>query len=176
MGKQKPDRRRKRLQVYGLLPKNFPRTVAWKIDQDYTEYLTEEEARWLARFNDSHYGAAFGHDRSGTWSPALRRVVYVEKNAANRDLYEITKVSGLLGYQGDSSGESPADANTKAYVDLEQVDISPTPAYLNSPEYKQVLAEVRATAPRKLKDKPTQAHIEARKKLERIVHGYPEEQ
>ena len=77
---------RKRGGSTGLAAATFPRSVAWRVDQDYAERLSTDERQWLAEFNDSYYGADFRGVAEGRWSTDERREVYRAKNAANRDL------------------------------------------------------------------------------------------
>lgn len=73
----------------GLAAATFPRSVAWRVDQDYTDRLSPDERRWLAEFNDAFYGADFRGVTEERWSTDERRVVYRAKNAANRDLMTV---------------------------------------------------------------------------------------
>lgn len=77
---------RKRGGSAGLAAATFPRSVAWRVDQDYTDRLTPDERGWLAEFNDAFYGADFRGVAEERWSTNERREVYRAKNAANRDL------------------------------------------------------------------------------------------
>ena len=77
---------RKRGGSTGLAAATFPRSVAWRVDQDYAERLSTDERQWLAEFNDSYYGADFRGVVESRWSTDERREVYRAKNAANRDL------------------------------------------------------------------------------------------
>jgi len=77
---------RKRGGSTGLAAATFPRSVAWRVDQDYTDRLGQDERRWLAEFNDAFYGADFRGVAEERWSTSERREVYRAKNAANRDL------------------------------------------------------------------------------------------
>lgn len=77
---------RKRGGSTGLAAATFPRSVAWRVDQDYAERLSADERRWLAEFNDAFYGADFRGVTDERWSTEARREVYRAKNAANRDL------------------------------------------------------------------------------------------
>lgn len=77
---------RKRGGSTGLAAATFPRSVAWRVDQDYADQLGQDERRWLAEFNDAFYGADFRGVAEERWSTSERREVYRAKNAANRDL------------------------------------------------------------------------------------------
>ena len=80
---------RKRGGSTGLAAATFPRSVAWRVDQDYAERLSVDERRWLAEFNDAYYGADFRGVAEEPWTTEARRVVYRAKNAANRDLMTV---------------------------------------------------------------------------------------
>lgn len=73
----------------GLASATFPRSVAWRVDQDYAERLSPDERQWLAEFNDAYYGADFRGVAEEPWTTEARRVVYRAKNAANRDLMTV---------------------------------------------------------------------------------------
>ena len=73
----------------GLAASTFPRSVAWRVDQDYADRLGPEDRQWLAAFNDNFYGADFRDTSLETWSTDARREVYRAKNAANRDLMTV---------------------------------------------------------------------------------------
>lgn len=77
---------RKRGGSTGLAAATFPRSVSWRVDQDYADRLSSDERRWLAEFNDAYYGADFRNVAEEPWTTEARRVVYRAKNAANRDL------------------------------------------------------------------------------------------
>jgi hypothetical protein len=64
----------------------FPRSVAWRVDQDYLGQLSSSDKAWLAGFNDRYYGADFRGPSDSEWSTDERREVYRNKNRANRDL------------------------------------------------------------------------------------------
>lgn len=80
---------RKRGGSTGLAAATFPRSVAWRVDQDYAERLSNDARLWLAEFNDAYYGADFRGVAEEPWTTEARRVVYRAKNAANRDLMTV---------------------------------------------------------------------------------------
>ena len=80
---------RKRGGSAALAPATFPRSVAWRVDQDYVATLAPEHKEWLAQFNDRFYGADFRGETSVAWSTDERREVYRAKNAANRDVMTV---------------------------------------------------------------------------------------
>jgi hypothetical protein len=154
--------KRPRRPVHGLYPKNFPRSVKWKVDQDYLDRLTDEEREWLSQFNDHYYGAKFPKDRSlTTWDADERRQAYRDKNVANADYYAkcppelvipwnpgafatTRGQSGDLDNADDSYVRSLADESL--WVDPcvhPQPDYSPAPAYLEREEYKTARTEFR---------------------------------
>ena len=77
---------RKRGGSAALAPSTFPRSVAWRVDQDYVSTRAPEHKEWLAQFNDRFYGADFRGPAVHEWSTDERREVYRDKNRANRDL------------------------------------------------------------------------------------------
>lgn len=77
---------RKRGGLTALAAHTFPRSVAWRVDQDYAEGLSPDERRWLAEFNDRYYGADFRGASQVDWTDEERKRAYRDKNAANRDL------------------------------------------------------------------------------------------
>ena len=77
---------RKRGGTTALTAGSFARSVAWRVDQDYTQALGPSEREWLAAFNDRYYGADFRGESEVAWSTNDRRAVYRDKNRANRDL------------------------------------------------------------------------------------------
>ena len=77
---------RKRGGVAALAAASFPRSIAWRVDQDYTRELPKEAREWLAAFNDRYYGADFRGESKVEWTVAERREIYRDKNRANRDL------------------------------------------------------------------------------------------
>jgi hypothetical protein len=87
----------------------------------------------LADFNDAHYGADFRGDDNGDWSKEERRKAYTAKRAARVDGYGLADVGGLLEPIPEHRVDTP-DPGT---------DQSPTPEYLNDPEYKRARDEYR---------------------------------
>lgn len=77
---------RKRGGLVALVAGTFPRSVAWRVDQDYVERLGPDERQWLAEFNDRFYGADFRGASSTDWTDDERKRAYRDKNCANRDL------------------------------------------------------------------------------------------
>ncbi len=77
---------RKRGGTSGLVAGTYPRSVAWRVDQDYASTLGPTEREWLAQFNDRYYGADFRGESEVAWSTNDRREVYRDKNRANRDM------------------------------------------------------------------------------------------
>ena len=136
----------------GLRAKNFPRSVSWRVDQDYLHKLTGKEKEFLADFNDRFYGADFRRDRD--WSVEERRERYRAKNAANRDVFTSGMVDGV-------------DSVAALDIQSESTDESFTPAYLDSEEYVGLLAAYRQA----IEDR--HGVIIAKKRLERFVkiHG-----
>lgn len=66
---------------------NFPKSVAWAVETDYSHKLSDGDKEWLATFNDCYHGADFRADKEAKWTKAEKRRAYGAKNAANRDVY-----------------------------------------------------------------------------------------
>jgi len=107
----------------GLAASTFPRSVAWRVDQDYADRLSLDERQWLADFNDRFYGADFRGETNVTWSTDERREVYRAKNAANRDL-----MTTDIPYHGWDMAEEET-------VELEEA-VALDDGPLDSPSYK----------------------------------------
>lgn len=90
---------KKKKNLHGLRPATFPRSVRWRVDQDYTDKLSPEDRQFLAEFNDAYYGADFRGTDPDDWGPEERRERYRAKNAANRDLYS----SGMVDFWPDGN-------------------------------------------------------------------------
>lgn len=107
----------------------FPRSVSWRVDQDYLGQLSQTEKAWLGQFNDAYYGADFrGIEQE--WSQDERREVYRDKNRANRDLMTCAVPS-------EEAVPPPSP------VELEDAVLDDD-AYLDDPEYKQAREAYRA--------------------------------
>ena len=128
----------RRKNLHGLNPYTFPRSVRWKVDQDYLNKLSPEEKEWLSRFNDNYIGADFRTDKENAWSPEERRVVYRAKNAAGRDVF----TSGLV------DAKTPPERKTEFEDSLDL-----PPEYLNSQDYKDALKDFREKIDTKPKGK-----------------------
>ena len=112
---------RKRGGSAALAPSTFPRSVAWRVDQDYVSTLAPEHKEWLAQFNDRFYGADFRGETSVAWSTDERRQVYRDKNRANRDL-----MTTDIPYHGWDLPEET--------IEFDEVPLDDGP--LDSPPYK----------------------------------------
>lgn len=110
----------------GLGVRSFARGVRWKVDQDYLDKLSPEEAQWLHKFNDLHYNGKYDHD----FPLEVIRAANREKDAARRDMYDPTLIGANEGPAGDMSDEGR--------------DLNPTPGYQSSAAYKALLARYRA--------------------------------
>jgi hypothetical protein len=120
---------RKRGGSAALAPSTFPRSVAWRVDQDYVATLGPSERAWLAQFNDRFYGADFRGESEATWSTDERREVYRDKNRANRDLMTCALPVDV---------EVPHEA-----VELEEAVVDDL-AHLDAAEYKTAREAYRA--------------------------------
>lgn len=129
-GKQPSKRRTKRGDA-GARSRNFSRFTAWKVDQDYLAKLTPKERRWLAHFNDCHYGGDF-RGAGAEWSVAQRRESWNGHWAERGDLQTHAGLQGALEQHEDGTEHG------------EPASLTPTPEYLNSPEYKAARDAFRA--------------------------------
>lgn len=127
----------KRLFIPGLHPKAFPVSVRGYLDADYIDKLSPEDQKWLAAFNEQHYGGSFSRDPFGV-SPEERRACYRRKNAANRDAYSYASAGGRLVAD---------DVSAYGANEHEHRDLQPTQSYLDKPEYKAALANYREQLP-----------------------------
>lgn len=59
------------------------------IDQDYHKKLSDEDAEWLANFNDNYYGGRFRTDESKNpiKDPEERRQIWKDARARRRDQF-----------------------------------------------------------------------------------------
>jgi len=121
----------KRGGLTALRPQNHPHSIAWRVDQDYVDRLAPDEAQWLADFIDRYYGADFRGPSASSWTDEEKRERYRAKNAANRDV--VTWSVTFSGQHGDFTLDGRVGDE----------DLSPTPAYQESPTYKKALATFR---------------------------------
>lgn len=166
MAKRKTSKRRNE---YGLHARTFPVSVRAYVDQDYLDKLSEEDKQWLSDFNDRFYGADF-RDNPEDWSVAERRTRYSAKNCANGDIFSAARHFGLV---------EDATEREDLREELGDKDLSSTPSYLNSPEYKaarDAFREQLTQGRRAVNPKPSAALNETRRTLEEITNGQAEEE
>jgi hypothetical protein len=147
--------KRKARSTYGLYARNYPKSVRDRLDIDYADKLTPELRVKLAGLLDQIHGADF-RAAGATQDRDFRRARYREKNAANKDIWGL----GLR-----DMGE-PVTAGT--LLDPGG-DHNPGPVYLESPQYKQALAEYREALDRKASERVKArllAKLEATKRSE----------
>jgi hypothetical protein len=152
--------RKKRTRTYskgqhpGLLRRNHPKSTAWAVDFDYIDRLSPADREWLGRFADAHYKA--DPRAMAGWDTEERRQAYRSKNSANRDLF-----ANWDALPGDGPGD----------VVYAGEDLSPTPEYLDSSEYKAAREAFRDELPgdARFKAKPTRALKRAQKQLKALV-------
>lgn len=142
--------------TYGLYARNHPKSVRDRLDIDYAHKLTQEEREWLAQALDETVSGDFSHARPFVRDAQMRREIYREKNAANRDIWGL----GLRDDGDRGVDEEPGQG---------MAAVEATPEYLNSEEYKRALAEYRAHLPsnERYKPKETPEMLLALQKLER---------
>lgn len=146
--KQKRKRRYDTRQTHGLFPKNYSKPVAWKVDYDYLDKLTQAEKEWLSDFSSAHYSGDFRSAHGSTWFPHEKREAYVQKNAANRDSYSIAEVSSRIAHIPDLERSAPSGRPREFDVLApHDTDEQHTPSYLNSETYRAALEEYRASIP-----------------------------
>lgn len=107
-------------------------SVRDKVDYDYLDKLTDEDREKLALMTDAVIGAEPKALAALNVPEARKREIYREKNAANRDLYANVKGRKRL-----------YSLSVETYDGVATGDESPTPAYLEAPEYKAALREYR---------------------------------
>ncbi len=139
--------------TYGLYPKNYPKPIRWKIDQEYASKLSTEDRAWLARFNDAYYGNNFRDATDAEWSTAQKREAYRQNHTARRDTYECAGVE----FTEDMIWEPQATVDT---------DWADTPTYLDKPEYQAALKAYRAAAEG---DRKAPEFYRAKRALEALV-------
>lgn len=119
-------------------PGKQPLSVSWRIDADYLDSLSEKDREWYEDFCHKYYGADFRDDKD--WTPEERREAFTDRNRANSDL--VTFPVEL------ESGAWVASTTLRATY-LERMaespdrDMSESPSYLESEEYKQARADFR---------------------------------
>lgn len=145
--------KRKRTNTYGLYPKNYPKPIQWKIDQDYASKLSFDEREYLAKFNDAYYGNNFRGTTEEAWSPEQKRAAYRQNHAARRDTYEIAGVE----HTEDIHWEPTAASDT---------DWSDTPSYLETPEYHAAIKAYRSAAEG---DRTSPEYFRAKRTLEALI-------
>jgi hypothetical protein len=140
---------------HGVNPKTFPLSVREYVECDYIRKLSPSEKEWLAKFNDRYHGAAYpptDHAKGcGCEDCVERRDSYNRKNAANNDVYAVSRVFGLASSEtviGDRVHDS-----TELVIADQDADQSTGPEYLRSEEYRAALADLRRLLPRNPRNK-----------------------
>lgn len=143
------DKRRNAL-PHGLNPKTFPVSVREFVEIDYIHKLGPEERAWLARFNDRYHGASYPKAEQAGETPAetdSRRAAYIRKNKANNDVYAVARAIGLaVSEVRPAFSYETSDLVDRLPTDVDQ-DWGEEPRYLESAEYREALARVRALLP-----------------------------
>lgn len=111
---------------------SFPRSVAWRIDQDYVRNLNPDERAWLAAFNDRFYGADFRGETEQAWTTEQRQERYRAKNAANRDTMTSTQSANV---------EPPEDI-----VEAEDALLTDDSQWTDSEDYRHARDAYRAVS------------------------------
>jgi hypothetical protein len=165
--------------IHSNFSRNHPRSKRWAVDYDYLKKLSPEEMEWLAAFNNRHYGANFSYqppEGFEEWTHEEKKAAYVNNNVSNADLY--TRIpEGHIAQLPASLPSASAYEMTLREEDenAENPYTDAPPVYLDSAEYKQARAELRAhlSPTRKLvaPDNTPELKI-AQENLERIVKSH----
>lgn len=98
------------------------------MDQDYVSQLNERDQLWLSKFNDEYYKNRFRRDDTDFHhSPELKREVYANSNARNRDVYarceaDFKLVSGSDNYEAGRMTWNYADDHSVNSVEDSLID------------------------------------------------------
>lgn len=140
---------------HGANPRTFPLSVREYVEIDYIHKLSDAEVEWLAKFNDEYHGATYlptDHDKGCACEDCEdRRAAYRRKNAANNDVYAISRTTGLAVSSLVVYGKE-RDASEFLSADLD-ADQSAEPVYLDSKEYRRALEKLRELLPTNRKNK-----------------------
>lgn len=170
--------------THALHARNHPLSIKWRVDMDYVDKLSPEQKQWMAGFIDAHYSGDFRGAPESDWPTVERRKSYTNKNVANADCYHGLENEHLL-----TGFDAPVSARFNNLTRLDKsnaqkvsdcipalpTDLSPTPEYLNSPEYKKALAEYRANlnqTRRVCKPKETSAYFVALNNLNKVIPSH----
>jgi hypothetical protein len=101
------------------------------LDYDYIKDLPEDAQKWLGQFSDEYYLADFRYEKPLHKTKKLKRDRYSFQNSSYRDTYNIKALSGELVRDWEDNRTA------------EDTDERPTDRYLNLPDYKDAVAEMR---------------------------------
>ncbi len=149
-----------------LLGGNLPKPIRWQADFDYADQLSPAEREWLDKFVDCYLAGDFRSADQDTWPQELRREAWVRQRVARED---------VIGLAGIGGGPDEIPTHQPA---LDGKDWSPTPGWLEDPEYKAARDAFRATcSPTRLPREPvhTPAFLKARRVLDVITPAAPSE-
>ncbi len=140
MSKDKPKKNPRDRRRSGACPAAHQVPHRWKIDYDYVRTLSLEDEHWLAEFSDCYYAGDFKSDaETRAWSPQERRRAFTARNAGWADAYARAGPAGALWPISDD-GRELADR-----IDLEEPARRQDMSYLDTPEYREALANYRRT-------------------------------
>ena len=109
--KQKKTTKRSKSKYPALDPKLAPKVRKEFIDFDYLHKLDPEDLEYLNKVMEEELHASFKNDETDlNQSQEDKRRVYSNNNARNRDMYAITKASGLLTKIEDKSNQENTEA------------------------------------------------------------------
>jgi hypothetical protein len=121
------------------VPTMYPKHYRWRVDYDYLDRLTPDEAAWLAQFTDEEVAGDFRYEEPFTEDQEARRAVWREKKRSERNFKS--------GFGEPSSLDTSADEVPPAAAyhpeALGAPDLAPTPEYLSTLEYKDAVAALR---------------------------------
>jgi hypothetical protein len=96
------------------------------LDADYLAKLSDTELEFLNQFYKEHYNGSFTKDENGEFSKdnlldasdsKVRKQIYLENNARNRDIFSTNKAMGTLMYLDHSTLEEVIESKQYTEVD-----------------------------------------------------------
>jgi hypothetical protein len=102
--KKKKQSQRSKVKHPALKQQYTLRSRAELLEYDYLHKLSEKELDWLNKFSEEYISASFDtkHPRRNLHrSKAMKKKVYDQNNARNRDLYTKAKMSNKFVYLED---------------------------------------------------------------------------
>jgi hypothetical protein len=129
------------------VPTMYPKHYRWRVDYDYLDRLTPDEAAWLAQFTDEEVAGDFRYEEPFTEDQDDRRAVWREKKRSERNFRSNGEPSSLNRFEQASGPQPEISTLEKAsayHPDSPSApDLAPTPEYLGTLEYKDAVAALR---------------------------------